>query len=528
MNAARFFERLAAQPGHVVAIDAGPLACLDYATLCRSVARLADELRGRRVRVLVTQLDNGAAWVVADLAALLADVVYVPLPSFFTRAQCEHARRATGADAQLRPAHADDNFAAMSAISVAGSALVLETLVAPPMALPAGTAKITFTSGTTGQPKGVCLSAAAMLTVAEGLAQALAPLAIARHLCALPLPVLLENIAGLYAPLLAGATAIVLPGAQVGLIGSSRFDPASLQRAVDAAQAHSVIVLPQMLRLWAGWRALAHRTTLAEPLKLVAVGGAHVGAAALAQARAAGLPAYEGYGLSEGASVQALNLPGRDRPGSVGRPLPHARLRVNADGELEIGGALMLGYVGEPPNEAANEPVDTPRAWWPTGDLGHIDADGFVHVSGRRKNVLITGYGRNVSPEWVEAALQAQPAIAHAVVGGDGEDALWAVLWPSSLAAVSAGSMDAALAAAVKRANADLPDYAHVGAWLQATLPFTADSGLATANGRPQRAAVLAHAQQLRAQRSAASAAPTFPGVRRAPFDLDTTSSRQP
>lgn len=523
MNAAQFLDRLAAQPGSAVAIDAGPLGSptsLDYAALCRGVAILADELRARRVRVLATQLDNAPAWVMADLAALAADVVHVPLPSFFTSAQCEHALHATGADAQLRPLDANDEGTTPSTVIVAGSTLALQMrAAAAPVALPPGTAKITFTSGTTGQPKGVCLSAASMLAVADALAQALAPLAIARHLCALPLPVLLENIAGLYAPLLAGATAVVLPGTQVGLTGSSRFDPASLQRAIDAAQAHSVIVLPQMLRLWAGWRALARRAAPAAPLKLVAVGGAHVGAAAIAQARAVGLPAYEGYGLSEGASVQALNLPGHDRPGSVGRPLPHARLRVSAAGELEIGGALMLGYVGEPSDEAAS----TPRQWWPTGDLGRIDADGFVHVSGRRKNVLITGYGRNVSPEWVEAALQSQPAIAHAVVGGEGEDALWAVLWLSPLAAVSAGSLDAALAAAVARANAALPDYAQVGAWLHATLPFSVDSGLATANGRPQRAAVLAHGHQLRAQGGSASAT-AIPGARRAPFGLNVTS----
>jgi pyrroloquinoline quinone (PQQ) biosynthesis protein C len=272
-----------------------------------------------------------------------------------------------------------------------------------------------------------------------------------------------------------------------------------------------VITLPQMLRLWTGWRMQA-RTRLqpiaAPTLKFVAVGGASVGEPVIRAARAAGLPAYEGYGLSEGASVQTLNLPGADRPGSAGRALPHARLRVADDGEIEIGGPLMRGYVGEAPRDDAR----TGNGWWPTGDLGAIDADGFVHLRGRKKNVLITGFGRNVSPEWVETALQSQPAIAHAVVLGDGEATLWAVLWPSALAGTSAHAVHAAIGAAVSAANATLPDYARIGGWVIATAAFSADSGLTTANGRPQRAAVLAHGLALRA-----AASPTSSTLNRGP-----------
>ena len=79
-------------------------------------------------------------------------------------------------------------------------------------------------------------------------------------------------------------------------------------------------------------------------------------------ARAAGLPAYEGYGLSEGGSVQTLNLPGADRPGSVGRPLPHARVEVDARGEIVIGGTLMLGYLGDTRRAAGALAHRRPRA----------------------------------------------------------------------------------------------------------------------------------------------------------------------
>ena len=175
--------------------------------------------------------------------------------------------------------------------------------------------------------------------------------------------------------------------------------------------------------------------------------------------------------------MQALNLPGADRPGSVGRALPHARIRVSPQGEVEIAGTPMIGYLGDP--------SVSPIEWWPTGDLGTLDADGFLHLSGRRSNLLVTAFGRNVSPEWVETALQSQPEIAHAVVLGDGRPALCAVVWPSP-AGVAPGAIEAAVAAA----NLTLPDYARIRHVLPALAPFHPSTGLATPNGRPQRAAV--------------------------------------
>lgn len=467
-------------------------ACLDdgVRTWSRSaleaqVQQFAAQLRAAGTQVLATLLDNSAAWVVADLAAAQAGVVHVPLPVFFSPAQIAHALQQAGVDSLVTspdlatawPQHP------AQAIEIAQQALTLLRLPAVRQALPTGTTKITYTSGTTGQPKGVCLSAQAMQQVASGLQQALAPLCIERHLCALPLSVMLENIAGLMAPLAQGATCVTLPLKTLGLTGSSHFDAAQFQAVLSAQAPHSVIVLPQMLR---AWTAHLMQTGQRAPtsLKLVAVGGAAVGARLITAARAVGIPAYEGYGLSEGASVQTLNLPGADRPGSAGRVLPHARLRVTADGEIEIAGSLHSGYLGE----ASAVPT-----WWPSGDLGEIDADGYLHLRGRKKHVLITAYGRNVSPEWVETALRGEPAIAQAVVYGEAQPALSAVLWP-----VQADTPHAALQAAVDRANATLPDYAQVRHWVCAQAAFDASTGLATANGRPQRDAIWQrHAQAL-------------------------------
>ena len=355
---------------------------------------LRDVLVGLGARILATLLDNSPAWAVADEAAALGGVVHVPLPLFFSKAQIAHALHAAGVDTLLVPSFAASSWPLLAGpnCEIVGESFALLHIDALPLATPAGTAKITFTSGSTGAPKGVCLSGAALHAVRDGLVEALRPLHIERHLCALPLAVLLENVAGLMAPMAAGASCIVLPLAQLGLGGSSSFDPEQFHAAVVAHEPNSLILLPQMLRAWVGFLARTGRRAPGS-LRLVAVGGAAVGARLLASARGLGVPAYEGYGLSESASVQTLNVPGADRAGSAGRPLAHARVRIAADGEIEVGGSLFSGYLGDREAPAGD--------WWPTGDLGSLDADGFLHVTGRKKNMLITGFGRNVAPEWV-------------------------------------------------------------------------------------------------------------------------------
>jgi len=139
---------------------------------------------------------------------------------------------------------------------------------------------------------------------------------------------------------------------------------------------------------------------------------------------------------------------------------------------------VFLGYLGD--TSGAEFRASNTLA---TGDLGQLDADGFLHVTGRKKHLLITAFGRNVSPEWVEGELLAQPGIAQAFVWGDALPALQAVLVPSTA--------DADLAQAVRAANSALPDYARIGDFQIATA-FSAANGLSTSNGKLQRAALLA------------------------------------
>jgi long-chain acyl-CoA synthetase len=311
-----------------------------------------------------------------------------------------------------------------------------------------------------------------MDAVARSVRDAVAGLSITRHLCALPLATLLENVAGVYAPWMAGAEVVVPSLEDMGLAGATRFDPAALLRVIEHYEPQSMILVPQMLA--AVVAALERGAPRPESLKLVAVGGARVSAALLARAEQVGLPVYEGYGLTECASVVALNAPGARRPGSVGKPLPHADVSIDKNGEIHIGGPAVGAYVGG---------EHTPSRF-ATGDLGHLDADGFLHITGRRKNVFITSFGRNVSPEWVEAELCDGSSVVQAAVFGESRPWNVAVVVPGPTAA--RGDLEAAIDAANRR----LPDYARVNDYVIADEPFLPANGQATSNGRPRRAAI--------------------------------------
>ncbi len=449
---------------------------LDYATLVQQVETAAAQLRQAGLRVLGLLLDNSPAWAVIDLAAQRAGIVLLPLPSFFSPAQLRHALESSGADAVLCE---DVVMGALlpwerkQTLTVAGRVLhLLSRRVAEAPALPVGTAKITYTSGTTGQPKGVCLAQAAMDAVAASLAGVSGARAGDRHLACLPLPTLLENIGGLYAPLLLGACSVLAPLAEVGLSGASGLDPRRLYAALREQRANSAILVPVQLQ---GLLAvLAAGVPPLTDMRYLAVGGAAVSPRLLQDAASLGLPVYQGYGLSECASVVAVNSAGANRIGAVGKPLPHVQLEFAADGEIRIGGAGFLGYLG---GAAAGDGL------WDSGDLGHLDADGFLHLTGRKKNMFITAFGRNVAPEWVEAELTRHCAIPQAAVFGEAR--------PWNAAVIASAVSDSEIDAAIAAANAELPDYARVRRWLRAAAPFTPANGQATANGRPRRTAIL-------------------------------------
>ena len=138
-----------------------------------------------------------------------------------------------------------------------------------------------------------------------------------------------------------------------------------------------------------------------------------------------------------------------------------------------VSGPVYAGYLAESVNHS-----EKPLA---TGDLGYLDSDGYLYITGRKKNVFITSFGRNISPEWIEREIQAQPAIAQAVVYGESRPWNAAVIVPRKIATKTQ------VENALHIVNRSLPDYARVTRWLLADEAFTPQNKQYTMNGRPRR-----------------------------------------
>ena len=436
-----------------------------YQALLDAARALANRLTAQGLQRIGLCGDNTPAWVIADLACLMAGVVCVPVPPFFSPSQVTHLTRQAGLQALLWPEDGPGREALGQAVWI--TRLPGE---AASVGLPPGTAKVTFTSGSTGTPKGVCLSQQQMLATATALGQRLAPAGVEAHLCILPLATLLENIAGVYLPLLLGATLRIEPLASLGMASSSGVDPGALVAALNRWQPQSLILVPELARVLLDAAEAGQLAT--DRFRFIAVGGGKVAPTLLSRAQAIGLPLYEGYGLSECGSVVALNVPGENAPGCAGRPLDHVQVRVDENRHIRVRGNTHLGYLGEQPIQ---------DEWLDTGDLGHLDDDGFLHVDGRSKHLIITGYGRNISPEWLEAELVHALGARQAVVFGDGEPRPWA------LVSAAPGQTPVVIAERLHTLNETLPDYARLSRLYLLRQPLSAINGYLTANGRPVR-----------------------------------------
>ncbi len=459
--------------------DAGTLT---YDEVLATVESLAERLQARSRGMVAILADNSRDWVLADLAAHAAGIPVVPLPHFFSAGQIAHVLGSAGVE-QVLTDRPEQVQAALQQQDLAVEPFYgglwrirLRPAARAIAAIPDGTGKVTFTSGTTGEPKGACLSMDVLETVAESLWIASNADRDDRHLCVLPLATLLENVGGVYTALLAGATICVPRLASIGLTGSSGLDVDRLAAALHAWRASTAIMVPQMLQALVA-AGMAGRP-LPHGLRYLAVGGAPVAPRLLQQAQALGLPVHQGYGLSECGSVVAVNRPGASRSGSVGKPLPHLRIDFANDGEILIRGIAWHGYIGD-------SGATRTAGCIATGDLGYLDEEGFLFLTGRKKNMFVTSFGRNVAPEWVEVELTSQPGIAQAAIFGEARPFNCAVIVPQP------GTPPGAIEAALDMTNERLPDYAQVHRWIRAQEPFSATNGMSTPNGRLRRTEIL-------------------------------------
>ncbi|MGR3249577.1 MAG: AMP-binding protein [Paracoccus sp. (in: a-proteobacteria)] len=392
---------------------------------------------------------SGLDYVVGDLAATLAGCRVVPVPGFFSTGQVAHLLQ----DAQA--VLVDD-------LPRGGAPL--------PLTYGGGSERVIYTSGTTGRPKGVVLGDRQLTASAHGLSRMIAAGPQDRYLSALPQAQLLEQICGIFMPVLAGAETVICPPAASALFTG---DGCALARLAHEVRPTVTVLAPRQLTLWVA--ALRAGSPVPAGLRHVAVGGAPVSRALIAEAQSLGLPVAEGYGLSEACSVVGLSAP--DAPdGSGMEPLDGLTLSIE-DGEIVLDGpTLMQGYLHHPPRTGP----------WRTGDLGVI-RDGRLTVRGRRDAMILRASGRNIAPEWVEAEALADPAIPAAAL----------VLMPDDrLVLVMAATAAPHMAALIARL-AQLPDYARPDALVIAD---PREAGLIRPSGTADRGVALRIAAQPEAQ----------------------------
>jgi malonyl-CoA/methylmalonyl-CoA synthetase len=344
--------------------------------------------------------------IVAYVAALRYGLTVVPANTAYTAAELANLV----AESAPRWALLDDpgRLAGVPVTTpdLAGLPASVSAGVALDQAAPGDVALVIYTSGTTGRPKGAPLTHANLLAGAHAVRVAWRWAPDDRLALCLPLFHMHGLGVGLHGTLTAGACALVLP----------KFDPAGVAAAVREHGATMFFGVPTMYHRLA---ASAHLASLSA-LRLAVSGSAPLPAELhAAVADGAGQRVLERYGMTETVMLVANPYDGERRPGTVGFPLPGVSVRLAPRPgdvtEIEVAGPnVIAGYLNRPD---ANAEAFTPDGWFRTGDLGALDEDGYLRISGRAKELIISG-GYNVYPREVEEALRAHPGVADAAVVG--------------------------------------------------------------------------------------------------------------
>jgi long-chain acyl-CoA synthetase len=314
---------------------------------------------------------------------------------------------------------------------------------------PKDLAALIFTSGTTGTPKGVMLSHGNLVSNGDGVQQSTVLGPTDNWLIVLPFHHTYPTAMGLIVPLLTNGTITCVASMKLNVLVQAMKEtqptaiPAipllieKLSKGIHAnVKAKGVVTralfgvmfrfsrfLFRSFGIRAGtvlFKSVAAQLGL-ERLRFFVSGGGPIAKEIIDGMEALGLPTYQGYGLSEHSPVVASCCPPANRPGSVGLPLVNAKVRIaepdaNGNGEILVRGpSVMTGYLGMP--EKTAEVLDA-EGWLHTGDIGMLDADGYLYITGRLKNIIVTSGGKNIYPEEIENLLAASPLLAEAVVIG--------------------------------------------------------------------------------------------------------------
>ena len=373
---------------------------------------------------------NSYGWILTDLALASLGAVHVPLHTTLSETQVAQLLQLAdpkllvveptlcgGASFDL-PVFAQFDLAAEWA-ELAGPPVTWEELDA--VGINGGDlATILFTSGTTGQPRGVMLSHENLVCNAIATTDAVGSDMDETRLCFLPLSHIYARTCDLYSWLYRGSR-LVLAESRDTIVRDCQLAKPQVINGVP----YFYQKIAQQLR---GAEPGALKKHFGGNLKRCFCGGAAVAPEVAALFEQQGLPLLSGYGLTESSPVISATASDEYRAGTVGRPLPNLEVQISAAGEILVRGPnVMLGYWNDP-QATAETLID---GWLHTGDLGEIDAAGHLRIVGRQKEIIVLSTGKNISPTRVEQCLAGSPLVEHVCVVGNDRKCLGVLVVPN-------------------------------------------------------------------------------------------------
>lgn len=509
----------------------------EYAREVRAVAAALVRLGVKPGDRVIHLSKNRYEWVITDLAIQIAQAVQVPVHALLTGSQIAYqivdsdavVAIVSGPDQAVKLISEQERFPNVKFVSYDACEqelcrrpiprlwdLAAETsevegkqveAAAVSAVKPGDLATILYTSGTTGEPKGVMLSQWNLASNALAMSVGFPTLPDDRKLNWLPLSHIFARTCDLYAWFVGGAELALGEGAEQVLANCNEIHPTIvaavpyfyekvMRHLTEGGRTPGPDELPKLL----GGR-----------MRFCCSGGAALPDHVARFFCEHGAPLGQGYGLTESSPVISINAPHNNRIGTSGLPAPGVEVKIAPDGEILCRGDLVMQGYWKRPDATAETVRD---GWLHTGDLGELDPDGYVKITGRKKELIVTSAGKNIAPVLLEALLTADPWIAQAMVIGDARSFLTALIVPNvENLKKDLGDTWESLEAAVARADVlqqyeqrirvrlkDVSHYEQVCKFRLVARPFSIDSGELTPTLKLRRGAINKnHAQEIEA-----------------------------
>ncbi|MFN2549295.1 MAG: long-chain fatty acid--CoA ligase [Myxococcales bacterium] len=496
-TAARLGSRLAWKHGE------REFSWMQAAQIVRRTARALIALGVEPGEAVCVAGPNTPEWVQADLGAIAAGAVPAPIYPTLTAEQARYIAR----HCEAKVAIVSD---AAQAAKLSGVEIVLmsdwEQFLARGDGVPDsevdrrlrdlkpdGLATLIYTSGTTGPPKAVMLSQGNLWFAAQ-TAQRIGHVTSEDVLISyLPLSHIAEQMISIHGPTISGA---------------SVWFADALEKVPEVLRAARPTIFFGVPRVWEKMQArieeglkspirralvriapgLVRKKLGLDRARLCVTGAAKINTATLAFFDSLGLPILDMWGMSETTAMGTANLPGSRRVGTVGRPTEGLEIRIAPDGEiLTRGPHVFLGYFKEP--QATSEALDD-EGFVHTGDVGELDGEGYLRITDRKKDLLITSGGKNVSPQNIEIQLGRIPGVAQAVVVGDARKYLAALIVPEVVDKARDPEFVAHVGREIEKVNSRLAHYETIKKFKVLPAQFSIDSGELTPTMKLKRKVV--------------------------------------